>query len=184
MTTELVCSGFGGQGVLTTGQIVADIALACDMYPTWIPSYGAEMRGGRAFCTVKVDPVKVGTPALEEADILLAMNRPALSFTERMRSGGVLLINTDIVSDYSEDVTRSDITVHEIPFDSLAREIGNPKGANVLAAGVVCSLMGLDYAIGEAAMLDFFEQKGKGKFAEGNKKAFELGYHYLKQQGE
>ena len=178
---EMIFSGFGGQGVLTTGNIVADVALAHDMYATWIPSYGAEMRGGRAYCIVKADPVRVGTPSLEEADVVLAMNAPSLSFAEKLRTGGVLLVNSDIIDDYRSIVSRTDIRIEEVPFDSLARTVQNPTGANVIAAGVVVSLLGgeFDENTSVQAMKDYFAHKGKTKFEAENTNAFLLGYHYL-----
>ncbi|MCD8149155.1 MAG: 2-oxoacid:acceptor oxidoreductase family protein [Clostridiales bacterium] len=159
---EIVFAGFGGQGVLTSGLIVSDAVLAHGMYATWIPSYGAEMRGGRAYCVVKADPVKVGTPALEEADIVLAMNGPSLTFADNLRPGGILLVNSDIIGNYRVEMTRTDIRVEEIPFDTLARSVNNPKGANVIAAGVVLSLMcvTIEEEISLSAMNLFLEQNG------------------------
>ena len=178
--TEMVLSGFGGQGVLTAGLIVADIALAHDMYATWIPSYGAEMRGGKANCVVKVDAEQVGTPSLEEADILLAMNIPSLEFAAQVAPGGTVLVDSNFVEDVPEHRTRSDVNYYFIPFDALARQVGNARGSNVVAAGVITALMGeFDRATAEEAMIGFFEDKGKGKFNEANRKAFEAGYNYM-----
>ncbi len=179
--TELVFSGFGGQGVLTAGLIVADIALAHDMYATWIPSYGAEMRGGKANCTVKVDREQVGTPSLEEADILLAMNIPSLDFAVQVAPGGTILVDADFVEDTPEHRTRSDVNYYFIPFDEIARGVDNPRGANVAAAGVVSALMDeFDRKTAEEAMAGFFEDKGKGSFREANIRAFNAGYDHMK----
>lgn len=181
--TELVFSGFGGQGVLTAGLIVADIALAHDMYATWIPSYGAEMRGGKANCTVKVDREQVGTPSLEEADILLAMNIPSLEFSAQVAKGGVVLVDSNFVEDKPEYHTRTDVRYYFIPFGDLARGAENARGSNVVAAGVVCALMKeFDRAASEQAMVSFFEEKGKGKFKAANIRAFNAGYEYMKQR--
>lgn len=179
--TEMVFSGFGGQGVLTAGLIVADIALAHGMYATWIPSYGAEMRGGKANCTVKIDREQVGTPSLEEADILVAMNIPSLEFAAQVAAGGNILVDADFVEDIPEHRTRSDVNYYFIPFDQLAREVGNARGSNVVAAGVVTALLDeLDCKAAEDAMVEFFEEKGKGKFKEANIRAFHAGYDYMK----
>lgn len=176
---EMIFSGFGGQGVLTTGLIMADISLADGMYPTWIPSYGAEMRGGKAYCVVKMDKVRVGTPVVEEADLVLAMNIPSLTFEEKLKKGGILLVNTDIVPEYASYVTRSDIRIVEAPLDSMARQVNHSKGANVVAAGLVTCLLGcFEKAAAVKAMLAFFEEKGKERFAKKNQAAFELGYNY------
>lgn len=179
--TELVFSGFGGQGVLTAGLIVADIALAHDMYATWIPSYGAEMRGGKANCIVKVDKEQVGTPSLEEADILMAMNIPSLEFAAQVTPGGTILVDSDFVEDLPAHRTRSDVTYYFIPFDAIARRAENARGSNVVAAGVVAALMDeFDREQAEQAMLGFFEDKGKGKFSQANSRAFNAGYDYMK----
>lgn len=180
--TEMVFSGFGGQGVLTAGLIVADIALAHEMYATWIPSYGAEMRGGKANCTVKVDKEQVGTPSLEEADILMAMNIPSLEFAAQVSKGGVILVDADFVEDKPEYRTREDVSYYFIPFSTLARSVDNARGSNVVAAGVVCALMDdFDRNTAEKAMVGFFEEKGKGKFNEANIRAFNAGYDHMKQ---
>ena len=179
--TEMVFSGFGGQGVLTAGLIVADIALAHDMYATWIPSYGAEMRGGKANCTVKVDQEQVGTPSLEEADILMAMNIPSLSFAEQVAPGGIILVDSGFVEDIPQYRTRDDVSYYFIPFGDLARGVDNARGSNVVAAGVVTAL--LDYfnpETAEEAMIGFFEDKGKGKFNDANRRAFKAGYEHMK----
>ena len=183
---EIVCSGFGGQGVLTVGLIMVDIAIKSDMYATWIPSYGAEMRGGKAYCVAKIDPVRVGSPNLEEADIVLAMNIPSLAFSEEMKSGGTLIVNTDMIDDLSNRVTRSDINILKVPFEQLARSINNPKGANVIAAGVITALMSdeLDRNVALNAILSFFEKKGKASFNEKNRMAFEIGYDFVETKGE
>ena len=179
---EMVFSGFGGQGVLTAGLIIADIALAHDMYATWIPSYGAEMRGGKANCVVKIDEEQVGTPSLEEANILMAMNIPSLDFAEQVIPHGTILCDSDFVEDIPEHRTREDVKYYFVPFNQIARDIGNPRGSNVVAAGVVTALIGARFEkdVAEKAMLGFFEDKGKGKYAEGNKAAFNAGYDYMK----
>lgn len=179
--TEMVFSGFGGQGVLTAGLIVSDIALAHDMYATWIPSYGAEMRGGKANCTVKVDKEQVGTPSLEEADILMAMNIPSLEFAAQVAVGGTILVDAGFVEDIPEHRTRTDVSYYFIPFGDIARGVDNARGSNVVAAGVVTALMNeFDPKTAEEAMVEFFEYKGKGKFKDANVRAFRAGYEYMK----
>lgn len=179
--TEMVFSGFGGQGVLTAGLIVADVALAHDMYATWIPSYGAEMRGGKANCTVKVDKEQVGTPSLEEAHILMVMNIPSLDFAANVASGGTILVDSNFVEDIPQHRTRDDATYYFIPFSTIAREVNNARGSNVVAAGVVTALMKeFDYDTACKAMVGFFEEKGKGKYNEANIRAFKAGYDYMK----
>lgn len=180
--TEMVFSGFGGQGVLTTGLIMADAALAHDMYATWIPSYGAEMRGGKANCVVKIDDEQVGTPSLEAADILVAMNIPSLVFAERVRPGGIVIVDSDFIPDDPKYSAGDGLRSFRIPFASLARQAENSRGGNVVTVGVIAALLDyLDREKVELAMAEFFAEKGKDKFREANIRAYNVGYDYMKK---
>lgn len=180
---ELVFSGFGGQGVLTAGLILADVALMQDMYATWIPSYGAEMRGGKANCVVKIDKEQVGTPTLESADLLVAMNIPSLEFVKDVKPGGTVIVDADFVPDEPQYRTREDVTYYRLSFSALARSADNPKGANVVAVGVVTALMDdvFDRQQARDGMVAYFEEKGKDKFRAANERAFDEGYAFMKQ---
>ncbi len=175
---EIVFAGFGGQGVLTSGLIISHIAVDKGMNATWIPSYGSAMRGGTANCTVKFGKETIFNPSQEEPDILLAMNTPSFNkFYEIIKPGGIAIINSDTVSTEAND--RDDITIIKLPCNSLANEIKHNKGANIIMTGAIIKLLG-DFTDQEAidGMINMFEEKGKSKYHEINKKAMNIGLEY------
>lgn len=175
---ELVFAGFGGQGVLTSGLVISEIAAAKDLKVTWMPSYGSAMRGGTANCTVKYGGA-IYNPSLEEPDVLLAMNNPSYTmFINKVKPGGIVLINSELVTCDLGD--RDDITIYKIPCNKMANELGHAKGANIVMTGAIIKATG-DFTKEEAieAMNNMFAKKGKGKFAEINTKAFEAGYNAI-----
>lgn len=174
---EILYAGFGGQGVLTSGLIMAQVAIFKGQNATWIPSYGSAMRGGTANCTVKYGMETVYNPAQEEPDLLLAMNGPSFqAFVGIVKPGGIVLVNSDIVT-CDLDV-RDDVTIHKVACTSLAQEIGQPRNANVIMAAAIIKLAN-DFSMedGIQGMNDMFRKKGKQKFESGNVKSFECGYN-------
>jgi Pyruvate:ferredoxin oxidoreductase and related 2-oxoacid:ferredoxin oxidoreductases, gamma subunit len=121
----LIAAGFGGQGVLLLGQIVAHAAMKEGRFVTWIPSYGPEMRGGTANCSVAISEEEIGSPVIPHPDCLVIMNQPSLAkFEEDLKTGGVLLYNSDLVT-YTKP--RKDITVIPVPCNTVALELGNER---------------------------------------------------------
>lgn len=176
---EIIFAGFGGQGVLTSGLVMSQVAVYKGQNATWMPSYGSAMRGGTANCTVKYGMDPIYNPAQEEPDLLLAMNLPSFnSFVGMVKPGGLVLINSDLVT--LEGPVRGDVTVHSLSCNSLAQEIGQPRGANIIMAGAIVKLMG-DFTLedGLQGMNDMFRKKGKSKFEQANVAAFQRGYAAL-----
>ena len=172
---EIVFAGSGGQGVLTCGLIVSDIAASKGMKVTWVPYYGSAMRGGTANCTVKYGPEQIYNPSQEAPDLLLAMNDPSLNkFLPIVAPGGTVVISDTV--EIPADV-RQDVTIVRVPCFDLATQLNNPRGANIIMTGAITKLMG-DFSAEEAiaAMNRMFEKKGKAKFAESNSKAFAAGF--------
>jgi len=135
MQTEIVFAGFGGQGVLFAGQLMAYAALAEGREVTWIPSYGPEMRGGTANCTVIVSDEEIGSPIVRNPQAVIAMNLPSLDKYESLvKPGGVLVINSSIVN---RKATRKDIRVVEVPANEVAEELGNQRLANMVLLGAL-----------------------------------------------
>ena len=135
MATKILLSGFGGQGVLTLGQLIAEIALGKGKEVTWMPSYGAEMRGGTANCSVIISDKMIGSPiAAGGMDILCAMNAPSVTkFVDKVHPGGLVFVNSSIVKDKIE---RTDVDVLEIDASNIATKVGNLRVANmVMLAG-------------------------------------------------
>ncbi|PIE67538.1 MAG: keto:oxoacid ferredoxin oxidoreductase [Deltaproteobacteria bacterium] len=174
---EILYAGFGGQGVLTSGLVMSQVAVHSGQNATWMPSYGSAMRGGTANCTVKYGRDTIYNPGQEEPDLLLAMNGPSFNaFSGMVKNGGIILVNSDIMTGDLD--VREDIALHRVACTTLAQKIGQPRGANIIMAAAVIKLLN-DFSMedGIKGMNDMFEKKGKGKFADGNTKAFECGYN-------
>ncbi|MEG1924014.1 MAG: 2-oxoacid:acceptor oxidoreductase family protein, partial [Clostridia bacterium] len=125
-TFELIAAGFGGQGVLSLGQIVAYSAMFEGKNTTWLPSYGPEMRGGTANCSVVVSDEEVANPMISKPNILVAMNRPSVDkFIDSVAVGGYVFINSSLID---TKIERTDVKVYYIPTMELAAEGGNTKG--------------------------------------------------------
>jgi len=134
---KMVFSGFGGQGVLTLGQIVANIAMHQGKEVTWMPSYGAEMRGGTANCSVVINDFIIGSPIVQSnIDVLCALNKPSVAkFLPKVKPGGLVIVNASIVK---EKIERDDVKVVEIDATNIAVRLGNIKVQNmVLLAGII-----------------------------------------------
>ena len=160
MMVEMICAGFGGQGVLTTGLILAEAGMKLGMNVLWYPSYGSEMRGGTANCTVKFSDKEIASPCAKKIDILMGMNAPAIDkFESSLRPGGLLLVNSSLVH---EREYRDDIRVVKVPMTEIAAEHENPKGANIVMMGAMAANSDLFTEDDlERLINEFFEKKGK-----------------------
>ena len=129
--TKIVFSGFGGQGILTLGQVVATIAMNKGRQVTWMPSYGAEMRGGTANCAVIISDGVIGSPIVQsDIDILCAMNPPSINkFIGGIKAGGQVYVNTSIIKD---PIPRDDINKIYIDASNIATHVGNIRVANMV----------------------------------------------------
>ncbi len=160
MQSEVMFAGFGGQGIMLMGQILAQAAMDQGFEVVWIPSYGPEMRGGTAYCTVVISDRPIGSPIIRNPKHLVAMNRPSLEkFASTVKPGGVVLINKSLISETSG---RSDVDELAIPIIEIAKELGNVKAANIVAlAAFVARSKIVDLALLENAVKDKFQQKKK-----------------------
>ena len=136
---KLFFAGSGGQGVLTMGQMLTYAAMYADMNATWLPSYGPEMRGGTANCTVVISPEKpVSCPLIYEADNVVVMNLPSLiKFESLVKPGGNLFVNSSLIE---QKATRDDINVYYVPANDIAMKLGNARTANVVMLGALVSV--------------------------------------------
>ena len=140
MTTQILLSGFGGQGILFTGKFLAYKGLLADKNVSWLPSYGPEMRGGTASCSVIISDEEVGSPIISQPDILIAMNLPSFEkFEPTVKAGGIVIADSSLIEAKS---TRTDINVHYIPATALASDIGKQSLANMIILGKLLSVMG------------------------------------------
>ncbi len=137
MTTKMFFAGSGGQGVLLMGQMIAKAAMYEGKEVTFLPSYGPEMRGGTANCTVVVSDSPISCPLIYEADTVIAMNLPSLNkFESLVKKGGQLFINSTLVN---ADTTRTDVDFIKIPANAEAIKLGNERTANIIMLGAVVS---------------------------------------------
>ena len=134
---DLILAGFGGQGVLFAGQLLAHAALGARLHTTWYPSYGPEMRGGTANCTVVISDEPIGSPVVAQPQAAIVMNLPSLDRYEPLvRPGGLLIVNTSLIE---RAVTRDDIGVVGIPADDVAAELGEARLTNMVLLGALLS---------------------------------------------
>jgi len=138
MKTSAIFAGFGGQGVMSMGQLLAYAAMYEDKEVTWLPSYGPEMRGGAANCTVVVSDEPVGSPLVSRPDVCVIMNRPSLDkFENAVRPGGILVLNTSLCD---KRPSRTDLIVVALPVTDLASELGDLRVANMVALGALLAV--------------------------------------------
>jgi len=160
MQSEVMFAGFGGQGILMSGKILAHAALTKGFEVAWIPSYGPEMRGGTAYCTVVISDRPIGSPIIKNPMHLVAMNRPSLEkFAHAVKPKGVILINSSLCSATSG---RSDIDELIVPVTDIAKELGTVKAANIVALGAfVTRSKIIDYELLKEAVKEEFAAKEK-----------------------
>lgn len=141
MERAVVFAGFGGQGLLFAGQILARAAIADGLETFWIPSYGPEMRGGTAACTVIVGDEEIGSPVVDRYDAAVVMNLPSLAkFGSRVAEGGLLIVNTSLVGGASAE--RPQIQELRLPCTELAASAGDDKLVSVIALGALIGRLG------------------------------------------
>lgn len=141
MLHEIIISGFGGQGALFAGQLIAYGALAEGRFVTWIPSYGPEMRGGTANCTVIVSDEEIGSPLVKRPTAAVVLNPPSFDRYEGLvRENGILLVNASLVD---KPVQRSDIRRIDIKAIEMASELGSPQLANMILVGALSTATGV-----------------------------------------
>lgn len=158
---EIICSGVGGQGVLVAGMILADMAMEDGKNVSWYPSYGFEMRGGAANCELKIGDEGLQSPYCLEPDVLYTLSESAIdSFEDRLKPGGVLLVNSSLTSD--DRKYRDDITVIKVPATDIANELKNSRGTNLVMLGAMAAASDLyDIDQMQAGIEHYFGKKGK-----------------------
>ena len=177
MERSIIIAGFGGQGVILAGKILAQAAMDHGIDVTWLPSYGPEMRGGTANCTVVLSDEPVGSPIVDEATALIAMNLPSLEkFEDSLASGGTIVVNRSLID---SQVNRTDVTASYVNMNDIARdEVGNPRAINMVALGAYVKASGaLPLQVVKDAMAHSMRESGKDKFIDMNEKALEAGYN-------
>ena len=139
MQKEIIISGFGGQGVLFAGQVIAYAAMDSGMEVTWIPSYGPEMRGGTANCTVVIADHEIGSPLVKNPPLVIALNLPSFDkYEPLMQVGGTLVVNQSMVD---RGAKREDINTVFVSANEIAEQIGDKKLTNMVAVGALLAAL-------------------------------------------
>lgn len=176
MEHSVIIAGFGGQGVILAGKILAYAGMEQGLEVTWLPSYGPEMRGGTANCTVVLSEDPVGSPIVDEPTALVAMNLPSLDkFEPIVAKGGTIIVNRSLVE---RAVAREDVKVTSVPLNAVAAKLGSARAINMVALGAYIKATGVTpLQTVKAAMTKMLTKDGKGKFVPMNEQALEEGYN-------
>jgi 2-oxoglutarate ferredoxin oxidoreductase subunit gamma len=158
-TAKIIFSGFGGQGVLMMGYVLATAGMLEDKHVTYLPSYGAEVRGGTANCTVTVSDEPIASPVASFPDLAVVMNTPSLmKFEGGVKPGGFVFLNSDLVDIKPK---RRDVQVVAVPANTIAERIGNPRGANMVMIGAIVQKTGIvSLKSVISGVKNIFEKKG------------------------
>ena len=181
-TTQILIAGFGGQGVLFAGKFLAYKGLVQDKNISWLPSYGPEMRGGTANCSVIISNMPVGSPIIEKPDILVAMNLPSLQkFVNAVVPGGKIIIDSTLID---AKVERTDVEVFYVPATQMAKDAGFATLANMILTGKVLQASGCADFAGNKETLESFIPAKKANLIDINCKALQIGCYYFGQGGQ
>jgi len=160
MIEEVLCAGFGGQGILLAGQLIAKSAMDDGLFATWFPSYGPEMRGGTANCQVVYSDDEIGSPIPSQYDTAIVMNQPSYEkFQPMVKTGGTLLVNTSLVE---IENPRDDIEIVEVRCNDLAQQVATDRSANMVVVGAYNALKGhIKNETIEKVIQETFARKGQ-----------------------
>jgi 2-oxoglutarate ferredoxin oxidoreductase subunit gamma len=174
MHQSVVVSGFGGQGALFAGQVLTYAAMDSGYHVTWIPSYGPEMRGGVARCTVIISDSDIGSPIVRNPDVAIVFNNPSMEkFQHELRTDGILIVNSSMVN---VPVEREDIRVYQVPGNRIARELGDVRMTNMVLLGAMLAVNPVVERVElERALRDHLPES-KQKLVEPNIAAVRRGY--------
>lgn len=175
-TTQYLLSGFGGQGILFSGKFLAYKGLTADKQVSWLPSYGPEMRGGTASCSVIISDEPVGSPIVSNPDVLVAMNLPSLDkFESTVAPGGIIFADSTLIE---RKVKRDDVTVYYIPATQLASDNNMSSLANMIIMGKILKVMDDFEEEGVMNTLKKVVSAKRIELIELNRKAMQLGADY------
>ena len=175
-TTQILIAGFGGQGILCAGKFLAYKGLLEENEVSWLPSYGPEMRGGTANCSVILSDTPVGSPIITVPDVLVVMNFPSLQkYVDTVAPGGQIYLDSSLID---AKVERSDVEVFYIPATQMAKDAGFASLANMILAGKVLKVVDAVSVDGNKETLEAFIPAKKANLIDVNCQALQLGYDY------
>lgn len=176
MIQKVIFAGFGGQGVLFAGKTLAYAGMDNDLQISWLPSYGPEMRGGTANCSVIISDDPIGSPVITTPDILIAMNKPSLEkFENAVAPGGLIVLDSFLID---KKVERDDVEVIYIPAKQLAEENGNANLGNMIMLGAALRREGMLSLEAVCKSVEEHTPQARAALAEVNKKMITIGYQY------
>jgi len=179
MLERIIISGFGGQGVMLMGRLLAYAGMIEGKKVAWMPSYGPEMRGGTANCTVLISSNEIGSPIVSHPKILIAMNQPSLDkFEPNVRENGLIILNSSLIK---REAKRKDVNIIRIPADDIAAKLGNPRAANMVALGAYVKKSGVVKSETIFKALEKALTGPKQKLLDINKKALKQGAELVKE---
>ena len=175
-TSQILIAGFGGQGVLFAGKFLAYKGLVQDKQVSWLPSYGPEMRGGTANCSVIISDTPVGSPIITNPDVLVAMNLPSLQkFVDTVAPGGKIILDSTLIA---AKVERTDVEVFYVPATQMAKDAGFATLANMILVGKLLKECDAVPYAGNKETLESFIPAKKAGLIDINCKALQMGYDY------
>jgi 2-oxoglutarate ferredoxin oxidoreductase subunit gamma len=176
---RLILAGFGGQGVLFMGKVLAQAGMISGRHVSWIPSYGPEMRGGTANCSVVISDKKIGSPTVAKPDLAIVMNTASYErFVDVVVPGGILYVNSSIVVESPNCPAREDIRIVRIPVNQMAHKLGNDQVANIIMLG---AMQGVSPVVSPDAFAEAMKQLTgkKPELAELNARALRAGEEFV-----
>lgn len=176
MENSVIIAGFGGQGVILAGKILAQAGMDYGLEVTWLPSYGPEMRGGTANCTIVLSDEPIGSPVVDNPTGLIAMSLPSLDKFEKALAGaGTVIVNSSLIP---RRVGREDVREVTVPVNDIAASLGNPKVINMVALGAFIKATGIiPLSVIKRAMVNMLSHNDKRELIEVNQRALEAGYN-------
>lgn len=182
MLLKTVFSGFGGQGVLMMGYVLAWAGVHENRHVTFLPAYGAEVRGGTANCTVVVSDSEIASPVASSPEFVVAMNFPSMvKYQNMIKPGGIIFLNSDLISEAPQ---REDIKVVRVPANSLAHEMNNDRGLNMVMLGAMAFLSGIVSAEALGKAVETVMEGKRTQLIDANKEALARGAKYVSSRGE
>lgn len=176
MIQKVIFAGFGGQGVLFAGKTLAYAGMDNELQISWLPSYGPEMRGGTANCSVIISDDPIGSPVITAPDVLIAMNKPSLEkFEDSVVTGGLIVVDSFLID---KKVERDDVEVIYIPAKQLAEENGNANLGNMIMLGAALRREGMISLDAVCKSVEEHTPAARAALAEVNKKMITIGYQY------
>ncbi|SCZ81678.1 2-oxoacid:acceptor oxidoreductase family protein [Acidaminobacter hydrogenoformans] len=178
---KVICAGFGGQGVMSMGQLMTYAGMIENKEVSWLPSYGPEMRGGTANCNVIVSDHLIGSPVItNDATAAIVMNLPSLDkFENHVKAGGMILVNSSLIV---KKVARDDVNAYYIPANEIANELGNPRIANMVMLGAYLELA---HPVKTDSVLEAFKKvfgESKAHLLPLNEAALRAGSEFIQKQ--